>query len=132
MTPMRLLVNIPYHVVIDDAAVINIVAESPEGFFGILPHRRDCIAALVPGILSFESEGQPEQYVAIDEGVLIKTGLDVLVSVRNAVSGRNLEDMKELVEQEYLNRSEQEQNVRLVLAKIENDFTRLFHEVHHE
>lgn len=132
MTSMRLIINIPYHVVIDDAAVLNIIAESPEGFFGILPHRRDCIAALVPGILSFESEGQPEQYVAIDEGVLIKTGFDVQVSVRNAVAGRNLEDMKELVEQEYRNRSDQEQNVRLVLAKIENDFTRLFHEVHHE
>jgi len=61
--------------------------------------------------------------------VLIKTGLEVVVSARNAIVGHDLEKMKELVEQEFLQRSEQEKNVRLVLAKIEDDFTRLYREV---
>jgi F-type H+-transporting ATPase subunit epsilon len=61
--------------------------------------------------------------------VLIKTGLEVVVSVRNAIVGHDLNKMKEMVEQEFLQRSEQEQNVRLVLAKIEDDFTRLYREV---
>jgi F-type H+-transporting ATPase subunit epsilon len=66
--------------------VSRIVAETREGSFGLLPHRLDCVAALAPGILIYETEAEGEVYLAVDEGVLVKTGLDVLVSVRNGRS----------------------------------------------
>ncbi len=59
----------------------RIVAETRQGAFGILPQRLDCVAALEPGILIYETNGDEEQYVALDEGVLVKNGLEVLVSV---------------------------------------------------
>ena len=129
MDSMHLKINIPDRVAVNETGIASIVAESPGGFFGILPHRLDCIAVLVPGILFVQPNGQDEYYIAIDDGVLVKTGLEVVVSVRNAIVGRDLHKMKERVEQEFLQRSEQEQNVRLVLAKIEDDFTRLYREV---
>ena len=46
------------------------------------------------------SEG--EVYVAVDEGVLIKTGQDVLVSVRNAIVGTDLSQLREAVKEEFL------------------------------
>ena len=97
-----------------------------------MPHRLDCVAALAPGILIYESEAEGEVYVAVDEGVLVKTGMDVLVSVRNAIGGTDLGQLHEAVEREFLKLNEQEQNVRSVMAKMESDFIRRLAKLHHE
>jgi F-type H+-transporting ATPase subunit epsilon len=70
--------------------------------------------------------------VAVDEGVLVKTGLDVLVSVRNAIGGTDLGQLHEAVEREFLNLNEQEQSVRSVMAIMESDFIRRLAEFHHD
>ncbi|MDZ4097568.1 MAG: F0F1 ATP synthase subunit epsilon, partial [Methylophilaceae bacterium] len=100
--------------------------------FGLLPHRLDCVAALEPGILIYETESDGEVLVAVDEGVLIKTGLDVLVSVRRALGGADLGQLRDTVEQEFLTLDEQEQSMRLVLTKLEAGFLRRFASFQHE
>ena len=131
-TLMNLRVLLPFRVFAEKSSVSRIVAETRKGSFGILPHRLDCVAALAPGILIYENEIEGEVYVAVDEGVLIKTGLDVLVSVRNAISGKELGRLREAVEKEFLNLDEREQNVRSVLAKMETGFIRRLAEFHHD
>jgi F-type H+-transporting ATPase subunit epsilon len=79
---MRLEVLLPFRIFADKADVLRIVAETRDGSFGLLPRRRDCVAALVPGILTYESEADGEVFVAVDEGVLVKIGDRVQVSVR--------------------------------------------------
>jgi len=129
---MNLKVLLPFQVFAEKTGVTRIVAETREGSFGLLPRRLDCVAALAPGILIYENDAGGEVYVAVDEGVLIKTGPDVLVSVRNAIAGRDLRRLREEVEREFLNLDEREQSVRLVLAKIESGFMRRLAEFHHE
>src|SRR5271169_5957006 len=85
-TPMNLKVLLPFEIFAEKTGVSRIVAETSAGSFGLLPHRLDCVAALAPGILIYECEAEGEVYLAVDEGVLVKTGLDVLVSVRNAIA----------------------------------------------
>ncbi len=131
-TLMTLKILLPFGVLAEKARVSRIVAESPEGSFGLWPHRLDCVAALTPGILVYEIEAEGEVYVAVDEGVLIKTGLDVLVSVRNAIVGTDLEQLHETVEREFLELNEREQSVRSVMAKMETGFIRRLVEFHHE
>ena len=131
-TRMNLKVLLPFQVFAEKTGVTRIVAETREGSFGLLPHRLDCVAALAPGILIYESEADGEVYVAVDEGVLIKTGLDVLVSVRNAIAGTDLGKLRDSVEQEFLNLDEREQNVRSALAKMESGFIRRLAEFHHD
>jgi F-type H+-transporting ATPase subunit epsilon len=121
---MKLKVLLPFQIFAEKTGASRIVAETPEGSFGLLPHRLDCVAALTPGILTYETELEGEVYVAVDEGVLVKTGLDVVVSVRNAIAGPDLGQLRETVEREYLRLNEQEQNVRSVLAKMEGDLIR--------
>lgn len=99
---------------------------------GILPHRLDCAAALAPGILIYETEAAGEVFLAVDQGVLVKAGPDVLVSVRNAIGGTDLEKLHEAVKREFLDLDEQEKNVRSVLAKMESGFVRRFMEFQHE
>jgi F-type H+-transporting ATPase subunit epsilon len=131
-TRMNLKVLLPFHVFVEKTGVSRIVAETREGSFGLLPHRLDCVAALAPGILIYENEAEGEIYVAVDEGVLIKTGPDVLVSVRNAIAGTDLSQLRESVEREFLNLDEREQTVRSMMAKIESGFIRRLAEFHHD
>ena len=110
----------------------RIVVQTLQGSIGLLPHRLDCVAALAPGILTYETEAEGEVYLAVDQGVLVKTGMDVLVSVRNAIGGTDLDKLHEAVKREFLNVDEQEKNVRLVLAKMESGFIRRLMEFQHE
>ncbi len=123
-TLMNLKVLLPFQIFAEKTDVFRIVAESHEGSFGLLPHRLDCVAALAPGILIYETKTDGEAYVAVDEGVLVKTGSDVLVSVRNAIAGTDLGQLREAVQREFLHLDEQERNVRSVLAKMEGDLMR--------
>ena len=68
---MHLKVLLPFQVFAEQANVTRIVAETREGSFGLLPHRLDCVAALVPGILIYQTESGGEVLVAVDEGVLV-------------------------------------------------------------
>ncbi len=129
---MNLKVLLPFKVFVEKTGVSRIVAETHEGSFGLLPHRLDCVAALAPGILVFETEADGEVCIAVDEGILVKTGTDVLISVRNAIGGTDLGQLREAVEQEFLNLDEQEKSVRSVLAKLESGFVRRFAAFHHE
>lgn len=129
---MNLKILLPFRVFAEKSDVLRIVADSHEGSFGLLPHRLDCVAALAPGILFYETEAEGEAFVALDEGVLVKTGRNVLVSVRNAIAGTDLGQLQAAVEQEFLSLNEREQNVRSVMAKMESGFIRRFAEFQHE
>lgn len=131
-TLMNLKVLLPFQVFVEKTDVIRIVAETREGSLGLLPHRLDCVAALAPGILIYEDKGESEVYLAVDEGVLIKTGQDVLVSVRNAIAGTELNQLREAVDRDFLNLDQRDQAVRTVLAKMESGFIRRLTEFHHE
>lgn len=129
---MNLKVLLPFEVFTDKTGVLRIVAETHAGAFGLLPRRLDCVAAIVPGILVFETEADGETCIAVDEGVLVKSGTDVLVSVRNAVGGTDLGKLREAVEQQFLNLDEQEKSVRSILAKLERGLVRRLAEFHHD
>jgi F-type H+-transporting ATPase subunit epsilon len=126
MPSMTLKVLLPFEVFADEGGVSSIVAETADGAFGLLPQRLDCVAALVPGILSFESEAQGEVFLAVDEGVLVKTGQAVLVSVRRALRGADLARLRDAVEQEFLTLDAQQQDMRASMTKLESGFLRRF------
>jgi F-type H+-transporting ATPase subunit epsilon len=131
-TLMHLKLLLPFRVFAEETGVSRIVAETLEGSFGLLPHRLDCVAALAPGILIYETEAEGEVFVAVDEGVLVKSHLDVLVSVRNAIAGTDLGALREAVEREFVTLSEREQSVRSVLARMESGFVSRLAEFHRE
>ena len=121
---MHLKILLPHKVFADRQDILRIVAVSREGSFGLLPRRLDCVVPLSAGILIYESAAEGEVFIAVDEGVLVKTGVDVLVSVRNAIGGMGLDKLRDAVEEEFLHLDEQEQKLRSVLAKMESGFIR--------
>ena len=128
MENMQLKILLPFRVLADLRGVTRIVAETPRGSFGILPRRLDCVGALAPGILTYETEADGEVHVAIDRGVLVKAGSEVLVSVRNAVGGQELGELHRAVEEEFLQLDEHEREERSVTVKLETRFIRQLQE----
>ena len=132
MPLMHLKVLLPFQIFAEKTDVLRIVAETRQGSFGLLPHRRDCVAALAPGILIYQTETGGEVFVAVDEGVLVKTGADVLVSVRRAIGGTDLGQLRDSVKKEFLTLDENEKSVRTAVAKLETGLLSHLAAFHHE
>jgi len=121
---MKLTVWLPSEVLLVEEEVDRIKAEAENGWFGMLPRHVDFVTALVPGVMTFQPRGKPEQYLAVDQGVLVKCGPDVSVSTRNAVRGTSLEQLKTEVEVQFRAREEREKAARAYEAKLEADLVR--------
>lgn len=129
---MNLKILLPFRVYLEKAGVLRINVETATGSFGLLPQRLDCLATLVPGILMYETATEGETFIAVDEGVMVKTGSEVLVSVRRAMTGQDLAALRESVELEYATLDENERRAREVMAKLETGFLRRLATFQHE
>src|ERR1700733_11479889 len=99
---MQLRILLPFGVFASVTDVTRIVVMTPAGSFGLLPHRLDCATELSPGLVSYSTAATGEVHLAIDSGVSVKTGPEVLVCVRHAIAGADLGHLREAVEQEFL------------------------------
>ncbi|MFH1813216.1 MAG: F0F1 ATP synthase subunit epsilon [Pseudomonadota bacterium] len=123
---MTLSVLLPFEVFADETDVLRIVVGTAQGSFGLLPRRLDCVAALVPGILSYETQGGGEVFLAVDEGVLVKCAGKVVISVRRALRGTDLARLRDVVEQEFLTLDAQQESMRTAMTRLETGFLRRF------
>lgn len=129
---MQLRLLLPYQVFADRPGVSRIVAETSQGAFGLWPHRLDCAAALVPGILTVESDAGGVEYVAIDAGVLVKTGAEVRVSVRRAVGGADLQALRDTVDREFAALDDDQRSARTAMSRVEANLMRRLADLRHD
>jgi F-type H+-transporting ATPase subunit epsilon len=125
---MRLEVITPMAVRVD-RAVVHIVAEAPDGFFGMLPGHIDFVSELVPGILLYETAEGTERFVAVNSGTLVKCGDVVRVAVRGAIEGDDLAELRARVEADFHKRDEDERDARAALARLEASMIRRFRDL---
>jgi len=117
---MELKILLPHKVFAEIKNVDNIIAETSEGSFGFLPQRLDCVAVMVPGILTYKTDKL--HYLAVDEGLLVKTGEKVMVSVRNAVGGVELGKLADTIKNEFNKADENSEKVQHMVSKLESGF----------
>lgn len=121
---MRLRVYLPDKILVD-TEVDKVVAEAENGSFCLLPRHIDFVASLVPGIMSFERpDSGNEEFLAVDEGILVKNGSEVTVSTRNAMHSDDLGRLKRAVEEEFVMLDDEERQMRSIIARLETDFVR--------
>lgn len=125
---MRLKVLLPNEILVDTPTA-KIVAEAENGAFCLLPRHIDFVAALAPGILAYTDPDGEERFLATDEGTLVKRGQEVLVSVRDAIAGPDLAQLRAAVAARYQELDERERKARSALAHLEADFVRRFMEL---
>ena len=122
---MNLKILLPANILLEQP-VQKIVAEASNGAFCLLPRHRDLVTSLVPGILAFVDENGVESFVALSEGVLTKSGSEVLVSARRAVRSEQLGELQLVVRDDFRSVDERERVARTVIARLEADFMRRF------
>src|SRR5690606_19552325 len=98
--------------------------EGPNGSFCLRPRHVGVLAALAPGILVIgDAGGGEESYVAVDEGILVKHGAEVLVSTANAVAGE-LGELRQAIATRFLVLGERERQARIALDHLEASLMR--------
>jgi F-type H+-transporting ATPase subunit epsilon len=122
---LKLKILLPAEVQLETEAE-KVSAEAINGHFTLLPRHIDFVAALVPGILFYETADGEEHFLALDEGILVKKDDQVYVSAARAVSGDDLGDLEDTVENELKVISESEKKARTVMARLEADTLRRF------
>ncbi len=132
---MNLKILLPHKVLVEEA-IVSVSAEAPDGAFTIRPGHIDFTSALVPGIISFhretsgnQQEAGEENFVAVDDGILVKKGSQVLVATRHGVRSTKLEKLRRTVIEEFEQRGRRERQARTVLARLESNFINRFIEL---
>jgi F-type H+-transporting ATPase subunit epsilon len=136
---MRLKVLLPSEILVDQE-VAKVIAEGQNGEFCLLSRHIDFLAALVPGIFLYTTPDGREQFLAVDQGTLVKClavdqgtlvkcGPEVLVSTRNAVLGPDLGALEQMVAENFQAVEEREAAARLAFSKLEVGFIRRFMEL---
>ena len=123
---MNLKILLPHEIFLEEP-VSKVVAEALDGSFGLLPRHLDFVSALAPGLLSYlRPDDHAEIFVAVDEGVLVKQGTEVLVSTGRAVRSNNLGELRATVKNEFLTRTDEERRARSAMAHLESALARRF------
>jgi F-type H+-transporting ATPase subunit epsilon len=125
---MRLKVCVPDKVLLE-IEVVKLIAEGQDGYFCLKPRHVDYVSALVPGILQFVGADGQTSYLAVDEGILVKCGDEVLVSTYKAIPAGDLAGLRERVESEILKLDEAERATRSALARLEAGILRRYGEL---
>jgi F-type H+-transporting ATPase subunit epsilon len=125
---MRLKIVLPSEV-LTDREVAKVIAEAENGSFCLLPRHVDFLAALVPGILAFETEDGSEEFIGVDEGILVKVGSEVLVSTGNAVIGPDLGTLRKRIKENFDVLDDREKMARSAASKLEANLVRRFMEL---
>lgn len=103
---------------IADVQTDKVIAEGYNGSFCLEPRHVDFVSALKPGILLYK-EGEEEHYIAVDEGILVKCGKQVLVSVLNAIKGDTLEELEQRIRKQFKKTEAMNQASKIALKSIE-------------
>jgi F-type H+-transporting ATPase subunit epsilon len=120
---MRFKILLPTEVFMDQE-VDKLVAEALNGSFCLLPHHIDFVAALAPSLMSVTDAGGEEIFLAVDAGILVKKGPDVMVSARNAIRAPDLEGLEQVVDEQYKVTDDKEKAARTASARLEADLVR--------
>lgn len=131
---MNLKVLLPGKILVDEP-VESVTVEAPDGSLTLLPRHIDFVSALVPGILFFRAEARDAEtigsdcFVALDDGIVVKKGSELLVVTRDAVRSNELQNLRQLVVDRFYQRDQHERRLRTVLAHLESSFMNRFIEL---
>ena len=118
---MRLQLQTPQELWPERLGVRKILVETSQGLLGILPRHMDCLVPIYPGILTVE--GEQMEHLAVDRGILVKRGRQVVLSARELVAGE-LATLTARVQSQREQRLRNEAASRSTQTQLESGFVR--------
>lgn len=59
---------------------------------------------------------EEDQVIAIDNGILVKTDMQIMISVRKAIAGKDLKTLHETIKQEFMQENIQEKTNTFIIS----------------
>jgi F-type H+-transporting ATPase subunit epsilon len=110
---LRLTITTPTVIAVDADAVRYVRAEDLTGAFGIQPGHADFLTALTVSVVIWRDSESAEHYAAVRGGVLrVRDGKLVEIATREAISGRDLNHLREVVLVQMAQNAENERAAR--------------------
>jgi len=125
---MTLRVVTPSELVIEER-VRQVTVRTGDGARSFLPRHIDFVTAVVPSVVAYVLPDGTERFVAVDEGVLVKVGEELLISAAYGVPGAELGSLRRTVAEEFRDRAEHDRAARTALARLEASIVRRFMEL---
>ncbi len=123
---LHLKILLPHSIFLEKDGVVNVQVETTAGSYGFLPQRLDCVASIAPGLLTYVTADGKEYYIAVDRGLLVKSGKTVSLAVRNAIGGTDLGELHKSINERFRKLDDMEQESRRVMSYLETGFVRNF------
>lgn len=122
---MHLQVLLPTDVLVD-VQTPKVVAEAENGSFCLLPRHANFVTSLAAGILTYTSSQDTDHNIGVAEGVLVKSGGNVFVSVEYGVRGDTPGELRDNLRRYFETINERERQALSAVARLEADFVRRF------
>ena len=127
-TDMQVTLHLPTRTLFTGQAT-KLFAVAQNGSFGILPNHIDFVTALVPSVLTLMTPEEEELVFGIDEGLLVKKGHIVDVAIQRGVQGDDLNTLRDIVRDTFVEMDENERMARSALSRLEANMVRRFAEL---
>lgn len=121
---MRLRIFLPSQIYLTEETG-KIIGRSISGEFCLLPRHRDYVTALPPGILAHYPADGTEKFLAVDGGILVKQGQEILLAAGRVVAG-GLGELEQEVATMLASQDQQEKKTMASIARLEAGFLRRF------
>ena len=122
---MLLTVLTPLGVVLKTKA-LKVTMETLNGYYTLLPKHVDFISALGPNIVQYYDENSNEKYVACHNGIVVKKGSSVTISVQDAILGDKLDELEVSLAKAYKQNEEKRKELNTAMARLELGIVRGF------
>lgn len=112
-TPDKLVLN---------ETILKLSVDGKEGNFSIMPKHIDYISSFSDGIISYTDTNNAVNFLAVNQGVLVKTGRNIEISTFHVALGTDLKDLKNKVKELALKSEEiveTDKKINISLKKME-------------
>ncbi len=122
---MRLIVCTPLGEVLNKE-ISKIKLDFLNGGHTFLPKHVDFASVLKPSIAIYTDETGNKKYIACHNGIAVKKGKSITLSVRQAVLGDTLDELKNTILHEFKKADEQRKELNTAMARLEIGMLRGF------
>ncbi len=107
----------------------KVTFETLNGYYTLKPKHVDFVSAMSANIVTYTTEENKDKYVACHQGIVVKKGATVTMSVQKAVMGDTLDDLEVIMEKEFKETNEQRKQLNIAMARLEMGLMRGFNQL---
>ena len=93
---INLRVYTPDKLVVEDV-IKKINVNGKEGSFTILPKHIDYVSSFVDSVIAYVDNNEKTKFLAVNQGILIKTGRNLEISTFNVIKSNSLLELKNVL-----------------------------------